>query len=358
MNLSLSEVLELTGGKLLSQETPEISISGVATLAEACPGEASFLGNDKYFKDFLATKASIVLVPPGLPQYPEGSVFIETDNPSLAFNALVDHFMKAANDFEPGISPHAIVDPTARLDSSKVRIAAGAVVEAGATIGDGCDIGPGCVIGKSAVLGQNCKLYARVVIRERCILGNHVVIQPGAVIGSDGFGFLLNKETGRYDTVDQVGIVVIGDHVDIGANTTIDRARFGRTIIGEGTKIDNLVQIAHNVTIGKHTIIVSQSGVAGSSHLGNYVTVAAQCGIAGHLHVGDQAILAARTGVMADLEGGQPYWGAPAAPFAEARKQYAAIRRLPKAFKELNELKKQAEEIKALIEQAMAGQTT
>ncbi len=206
------------------------------------------------------------------------------------------------------------------------------------------------------MLGEYCKLYARVVVRERCSLGKHVVVQPGAVIGSDGFGFLLNKETGRYETVDKVGIVVIEDHVDIGANTTIDRARFGRTVIGEGTKIDNLVQIGHNVTVGKHTIIVSQSGVAGSTHLGNYVTVAAQCGIAGHLSIGDKAILAARTGVMSDLEGEQAYWGAPCSPFSEARRQFAALRKLPEAFKELRALKKKAEEIQALIEQATAEQ--
>ncbi len=351
MNLSLDGILGLTGGKLLNT-APEVEISGVATLAEAAPGEISFLGNEKYFKDFLATKATVVLVPPNLPEYPEGVSFIEVDNPSLAFNALVEHFMKAANDFVPGIAESAIVAPTAVLDPTQVRVSAGAIIEAGAIIGKGCDIGPGCFIGKGAELGENCKLHARVVVRERCIIGNHVVIQPGAVIGSDGFGFLLNKETGRYDTVDQVGIVVIEDHVDIGANTTIDRARFGRTVIGEGTKIDNLVQIGHNVTVGKHTVIVSQSGVAGSSHLGNYVTVAAQCGIAGHLNIGDQAILAARTGVMSDLDGGQAYWGAPASPFAEARKQFAALRKLPEAFKELRALKKKAEEIQALIEQA------
>lgn len=356
MNLSLDEVVALTGGKILNP-TPEISVSGVATLAEACPGEISFLGNEKYFKDFLATKASVVLVPPSLPEYPENVVFVEVENPSLAFNAIVGHFMKAAVDFTPGIAPSAIVDPTAVLNPEKVRISPGVVIEAGAVIGDGCDIGPGCVIGKSAVLGENCKLYARVVVRERCILGKQVVVQPGAVIGSDGFGFLLNKETGRYETVDQVGIVVIEDNVDIGANTTIDRARFGRTIIGEGTKIDNLVQIGHNVVVGKHTVIVSQSGIAGSSHIGNYVTVAAQVGIAGHLTIGDQAILAARTGVMSDLEGGKAYWGAPASPFTEARRQFAAIRKLPEAMKEMANLKKQAEEIKALIDQAMADQT-
>ncbi len=355
MTLSLDGIIALTGGKLLNT-APEVEISGVATLAEAATGDASFLGNEKYFKDFLSTRATVVLVPPNLPEYPENVCFVEVDDPSLAFNALVAHFMKAANDFEPGIAPTATVDPSAVLDATKVRVSAGAVIEAGAIIGNGTDIGPGCVIGKGATLGENCKLYANVVVRERCIIGNHVVLQPGAVIGSDGFGFLLNKETGRYETVDQVGIVVIEDHVDIGANTTIDRARFGRTIIGEGTKIDNLVQIGHNVVVGKHTVIVSQSGIAGSTRVGDYVTVAAQCGIAGHLTIGDKAVMAARTGVMSSLEGGQVYWGAPAAPFSEARRQFAAIRKLPEAFKELRELKKKAEEIQKLIEEATSGQ--
>lgn len=355
MNLTLSEVLALTGGKILSG-APEATVSGVATLADATPQEVSFLGNEKYYKDFLATKAGIVLVPPALPEYPEGVAFIEVENPSLAFNAMVEHFMKAANDFVPGIAASAVVDPTAKINPDKVRVSAGAIIEAGAEVGDGCDIGPGCVIGKSAVLGKDCKLYARVVVRERCILGNKVVVQPGAVIGSDGFGFLLNNETGRYETVDQVGIVEIGDCVDIGANTTIDRARFGRTIIGEGSKIDNLVQIGHNVVVGKHTVIVSQSGVAGSTKIGDYVTVAAQVGIAGHISVGDKAVLAARTGVMSSLEGGQVYWGAPASPYKDAAKQYAAIRKLPDAMKEMMALKKQAEEIKALIDQAMTEQ--
>lgn len=351
MTLSVAEVLKLTGGALVSparlQDVPDIT--GVATLADAGVGEAAFLGNEKYYKDYLATHASLVLVPPSVPDHPDGVVLIEVDNPSLAFNALVDVFLRVANDFEPGIHPTAVVDPTSQLDAAKVRVQAGAVIEAGAKIGNGSDIGPGCVIGKHAELGEHCRLYARVVVRERCILGNHVVVQPGAVIGSDGFGFLLNKETGRYETVDQVGIVVIEDCVDIGANTTIDRARFGRTVIGEGSKIDNLVQIGHNVTVGKHTVIVSQSGVAGSSHLGDYVTVAAQCGIAGHLHIGDQAILAARTGVMADLEGGRAYFGSPSAPFKEAMRQSAAVRKLPEALKVVQALKKEAEELRARL---------
>lgn len=351
MTLSAADILQLTGGVLVQpsrvDEVP--TIAGVAPLADAGPGEASFLGNEKYYKDYVATNASLVLVPPGVPDKPQGVALVEVENPSLAFNALVDVFLKVGNDFKPGIHPSAIVDPTAQVDASQVRVQAGAVIEAGASIGAGTDIGPGCVIGKHVRIGDRCRLYARVVVRERCILGNDVVVQPGAVIGSDGFGFLLNKETGRYETVDQVGIVVIEDHVDIGANTTIDRARFGRTVVGEGSKIDNLVQIGHNVTIGKHTVIVSQSGIAGSSHLGNYVTVAAQCGIAGHLHIGDQAILAARTGVMADLQGGQPYWGSPSAPFKEAMKQAAALRKLPEALKAMQALKREAEELRSRL---------
>ncbi len=356
MDLTLSDVLKLTGGKLINETTPEISISGVATLDGACAGEIAFLGNEKYFNDFLATKASAVLVPPALPQYPEGVAFIEVENPSLSFNALVAHFMKASTDFVPGIHPTAVVDATAKLDPTKVCVGPHAVIEADAEIGDGSDIGPGCVIGKAVKMGENCKLYANVVIRERCILGKHVVIQPGAVIGGDGFGFLLNNETGRYDTIDQVGIVEIGDHVDIGANTTIDRARFGRTIIGEGTKLDNQIQIGHNVTIGKHCVMCAQSGIAGSTHVGNYVTIAAQCGITGHIKIEDKVVVAARSGVIGNLESGKTYWGAPAVPYGEAARQFAALRKLPEAFKELRALKAKAEEIQELINQAMAEQ--
>ena len=349
MNLSIDDVLKLTGGKLLNT-APEVQISGVASLDEACPGDVSFLGNEKYFKDFLSTKASVVLVPPALPQHPEGVGLVEVENPSLAFNALVDHFMKAANVFTPGVEEGAVVHPTARFNADKVHIGPNAVVEADAEIGDGCDIGPGCVIGKSAKLGEHCKLHARVVVRERCILGHHVTVQPGAVIGSDGFGFLLNKETGCYDTIDQVGIVVIGNHVDIGANATIDRARFGRTVIGDGCKLDNLVQVAHNVTMGNHTVMCSQSGIAGSTHIGKYVTLAAQVGVAGHLTVGDQAILAARTGAISNLDGGQAYFGSPCSPYKDAMKQYAALHRMPEALRELRELRKLVDQLQQKID--------
>lgn len=337
MTLSLTDVLELTGGKLL-RATPELQISGVATLADATSCEAAFLGNEKYFHDFLQTQAGLVLVPPGLPEYAEGPALIEVANPSLAFNALVKQFLALASTNKPGVHPSAIVDPTARLNPERVYIGPGAVIEAEAVIGDGCDIGPGCVIGAAAVLGENCKLYARVVVRERCCLGSHVVIQPGAIIGGDGFGFLMGQN-GHYERIDQVGIVEIGDHVDIGANTTIDRSRFGRTVIGSGTKIDNLVQIGHNVVIGKNCIVVAQSGVAGSSVLEDNVTLAAQVGVAGHLRVAKGVMVAAQAGVLSDLKEGENYWGTPAVPYNQCRREYASIHRLPALIREVRAMR-------------------
>lgn len=338
MKLALDAIASLTGGNLISGD-PSKQIFGVAALSDATSEDASFLGNEKYFPDFLNTSAGLVLVPPGLPKVPEGVALIEVANPSMAFNELVKFFLSSSAAFTPGIHPTAVIDPTATLNADKVRIGAHTCIGAHAVIGDGCDISNGCDIGDGVIMGENCKLHANVVIRERCKLGNRVVIQPGAVIGSDGFGFLLNEQ-GKYVGIDQVGIVELGDDVDVGANTTIDRARFGRTIIGEDTKIDNLVQIGHNVVVGKHCVIVSQSGIAGSTKVGDYVTIAAQSGIAGHLKIGDKAVLAAKTGVNTDLEGGATYWGTPVAPFKEACKQYAAIRKLPELIKELNAIKR------------------
>ncbi len=348
MKLSIDDIIKLTGGKLL-KTTPEIDISGVATLSEACPTEASFLGNEKYYADYLQSKAGLILVPPSLPDYPEGPAYLEVENPSLAFNALVSHFMKATQEFTAGISPQAVIEEGVIYNADKIRVAAGCVIESGAVIGDGCDLGPGCCIGRGAVLGEDCKLFARVTVRERCILGKKVVIQPGAVIGSDGFGFLLNKETGSYDTIDQVGIVVIGNHVDIGANTTIDRARFGRTTIGDGCKIDNLVQIGHNVRIGKHTIIVAQTGIAGSTVVGDYVTIAAQCGISGHLQIENRVVIGAKSGVLSNLAEGKTYWGYPSDTYLNAKRQMVSTRQLPNALKQLKQLQAEVNKLQKML---------
>ncbi len=308
----------------------------MASLDEAGAGDVSFLGNEKYHGQFLATRAGAVLVPRGVNDGPEATALIGVDNPSLAFAAVVRHFAAAAAEFVPGVHPGAFVDPSASLDPAKTRVHPGAVVLAGATVGDGTEIGPNAVIGEGAVIGGDCRIMANVTIRERCIIGDRVILQPGAVIGSDGYGYELSG--GRHVKIDQIGIVEIGNDVEIGANSTIDRARFGKTIIGEGTKIDNLVQIAHNVVIGKHCLIVSQSGIAGSSKLGDYVTVAAQAGVAGHVTVGPKSVLAARAGVAASLAGGEVYSGKPAMPIRQEMKIQAHVRRLPKLVERVKAL--------------------
>lgn len=338
MELTLSELAQLTGGNIVRGKL-DVFYRGISSLDLAGPEEVSFLGNAKYQAQFQSSKAGACLVPIGEHTGPEEMALIEVENPTHAFSAVIAHFSAAELQFEPGVRPGAMVDPSAQLNPEKVCIHPGAVIMAGAVIGDGCEIYPHAVIGRQATLGNDCLIYQNVSIRERCVLGDRVIVQPGAVIGSDGYGYQFVQ--GRHQKIPQVGIVEIHNDVEIGANTCIDRARFGKTIIGEGTKIDNLVQIGHNVQIGKHCIIIALSGVAGSSKLGNYVTCAAQVGIAGHFEIGDKAVLAARTGVTSDLEGGVTYLGNPAQPMKQELKIMALQRRLPKLFDEVKELKKQ-----------------
>ncbi len=308
----------------------------MAALDSAGSEEISFLGNEKYVPQFLATKAGAVIVPAGHDFGNHSSALIEVSNPSLAFAVVVRHFASDLEHFIPGIDPHALVSPTARINPEKVCIHAGAVIMDGASIGDGTVIYPNAVIQSGALIGNDCRISANVTIRERCVLGDRVIIQPGAVIGSDGYGY--EFVNGKHVKIDQVGIVEIGDDVEIGANTTVDRARFGKTVIGEGTKIDNLVQIGHNVVIGKHCLIIAQTGIAGSAKLEDYVTLAAQAGIVGHVTIGSKAILAARTGVTTNLEGGITYAGMPALPITKDNKLKAHVRRLPKLLARLKAL--------------------
>ena len=344
MELSLSELAQLTGGNIVRGKLDAI-YRGISSLDLAGPEDVCFLGNVKYLTQFHASHAGACLVPIGECSGPPEMALIEVENPTHAFSAVIAHFSTSEQQFEAGIHAGAHVDPSAELDPTKVSIHAGAVIMAGAKIGDGCEIYPNVVIGRHAVIGKDCLIYQNVSIRERCVLGDRVILQPGAVIGSDGYGYQFVK--GRHLKIPQVGIVEIHDDVEIGANTCIDRARFGKTVIGEGTKIDNLVQIGHNVQIGKHCIIIALSGIAGSSKFGNYVTCAAQVGVAGHFEVGDKAVLAARTGVTSDLEGGVTYLGYPAQPMKQELKVIALQRRLPNL---LNEVKKLQQQIAALNE--------
>ena len=310
----------------------------MSALDTAEPEEISFLGNEKYLPHFLTTKAGAVIVPVGYDFKTDGPALVAVANPSLSFAAVVRHFANHTRQFMPGVHPSASVATSAVLNPEKTRIHAGAVIMDGAMIGDGSEIGPNAVIYEDAIIGENCQIRGNVTIAERCIIGSRVIIHPGTVIGSDGYGYEFSE--GKHIKIDQVGIVVIGDDVEIGANTTIDRARFGKTVIGEGTKIDNLVQIGHNVIIGKHCLIVSQCGLAGSCCIEDYVTVAAQSGIAGHVTVGANTILAGRAGVTTNLTGGMAYAGKPAIPMKEDTKLQAHVRRLPKLLERVKALEK------------------
>ncbi len=333
--LTLSELARWVDGDIVRGEL-DLSLTGMAALDAAGPGDVSFLGNEKYHGQFLVTKAAAVIVPRGLRDGPEHVALVAVENPSLAFATVVKHFASAAQSFVPGVHPRAFVDPTVRMDASKVRIQAGAVVMAHASIGDGSDIGPNSVIAEDVHIGKNCRIMGNVSVYERCVLGDRVILHSGAVIGSDGYGYEFSG--GRHVKIDQVGIVEIGDDVEIGANSTIDRARFGKTVIGEGTKIDNLVQIGHNCTIGKHCLIVALTGIAGSSRVEDYVTLAGQVGVAGHVTIGSKAILSARTGVTKSIPGGQVYAGNPAQPIREDMKFHAMLRRLPKLVERVKDL--------------------
>ena len=251
---------------------------------------------------------------------------------------------------EKGISSLASVGKTAKIGKD-TRIGPFAVIEDGVEIGDGTAVYAGVYIGHEAKIGRNALLYPNVSIRERCVIGDSVIIHSGAVIGSDGFGFATVQ--GLLHKIPQIGIVVIEDEVEIGANVTIDRARFGKTVIGRGTKIDNLVQIAHNVTIGENSIIIAQSGISGSATLGKGVIVAGQAGIVGHVEIGDGTVIAAQSGVSKSIGKNLIVGGSPVKPLNAWKRITASVQRLPDLFKKFNELR---DRVKAL-EEKVHGKT-
>lgn len=334
-SLTLSALAELVGGTTFRGDLTQ-EFTGLTSLDDAGPADVSFLGNEKYHSNFLATRAGVVLAPPMVTDGANASALIHVENPTLAFSSVVSHFIASLRKEPSGIHPGAHVDPSVKCNPEKISVLPGAVIMPEAQIGDGSEIGGNCFIGENAVVGNDCILMAGSTLRERCTLGNRVTLQPQAVIGSDGFGY--EFQDGKHVKIDQVGVVEIGDDVEVGSNTTIDRARFGKTIIGEGTKIDNLVQIGHNCVIGKHCLIISLTGISGSTTLGDYVTVGGQVGMVGHITIGDKASFAARTGVSTNLPGGQIYSGNPAAPIKDDQRLRATLRRVPKLVERVKKL--------------------
>jgi UDP-3-O-[3-hydroxymyristoyl] glucosamine N-acyltransferase len=333
---TLQEVAAMSGGELVGD--PKLKITGAASLAEATSGEISFFANRKYIGLLRKTRASAVFVPPDLAE-PLAAAQIRVSNPTKAFEQVALKFAPKPITFAPGIHPSAIVGSSVRLGEG-ISIQPHAVIEDGSQIGDDTVIGAGSYIGHETLIGSGCLIYPLVTIRERSRIGSRVIIHSGAVIGADGFGF--EVVDGRQQKIQQIGIVQIDDDVEIGANTTVDRARFGRTWLQQGVKIDNLVQIAHNVIIGKNSVIVAQTGISGSTRVGERVTMAGQVGIVGHVEIADGSIIAAQSGVSKSIPGGV-WFGYPAGPINEVKQQIAWIHRLGKLFARVKQIEKKLE---------------
>ena len=309
MRVTLEEIARLIGAKNAGESG--LIITGLAGIKEAKAGDITFLANLKYAALVDLTKASAVIVPENfdLP----GKALLKVSNPSLAFSKVAQAFAGANIKHPQGVHSAAIIAKSSRL-AENVSVGAGAVIEDGAVIGKNTIIYPNVFIGSNAKVGENCLIYSNVSLRESVEIGDRVIIHCAAVIGSDGFGFVTID--GRHEKIPQTGTVVVEDDVEIGACVTIDRARFEKTVIGAGTKIDNLVQIAHNVIIGKNCIIVAQVGIAGSTVLGDNVTLAGQVGVAGHLKIGNNVIVAAQSGVSKSIPYNTAVFGSPAKPFS------------------------------------------
>ena len=331
MTLTLEQIAKLFDGKL--EGDPEAKITGAASLAEATVHEVSFFNNPRYLAQLRKTRAAAVIVPRDFSEQIEAAVIL-TPDPAKAFEQVVTKFAPPPIEFAPGIHPSAVIHPRAKL-GDHISIQPLVVIEAGARIGSRTVIGAGSYIGHDVVIGDGCMIYPRVTIRERCRLGARVILHSGAVIGADGFGFEMTAE--GQQKVPQIGIVQIDDDVEIGANTTIDRARFGRTWIQAGAKIDNLVQVAHNVVIGKDTVIAAQTGIAGSVRIGKRVMIGGQAGIIGHIEIADGTMIGAQTGVSKNLNGGV-WWATPSVPLKEAKVQLAWVRRLGEFFERVRKI--------------------
>ncbi len=349
MKVTLEQIAGLAQGIIVSGD-PAMIVTGFNTVEEAETGDVTFFGNPRYLPKLKKSRASVVLAPLQFADAPTGMAVIGVENPTLAFQAIVDRFCQPQFIVEPGVHSSAIIGAGVKWNRDKVFVGANAVIEDGAEIGDACEIHAGVFIGREARLGPNCIIYSNTTIKHRCVLGSRVIIHSGSVIGSDGFGYELKD--GRHIKIGQVGIVQLDDDVEIGSCSTIDRARFGRTWIGEGTKIDNLVQIAHNCIIGKHCVICGQVGISGSTRLGDYVVMAGQVGVAGHLTIGNQVTFMAKSGVTKDYPEPGAYTGYPAKPLIEGRRMLTYPAKVPELLERLRALEARIKDLEQAPPQA------
>lgn len=313
-----------------------VVITGVAGLREAQPGHVSFLANMRYAPDAATTRASAVVVPKDWDRPCAAPCILRAKDPDKAFSRIAQGFAPAPIVPPPGVHPTAVVAPDAKLGAN-VSLGPHVVIEPGAEVGEGTVLFAGCYLGHGVKVGAGCKFYPQVTVRESCRIGDRVILHNGVVIGSDGFGYTVN-EKGIREKIPQIGIVEIGNDVEIGANSTVDRARFGRTRIGNGVKIDNLVQVGHNVVIGDNAVIVAMVGISGSSEIGERTILAGMVGVVGHVQIGRDCIVGARSVVTKDIAPGQFISGYPAIPHDEEKRLHAHISRLPELKKKVTEL--------------------
>lgn len=333
--MTVAEIAGRVGGAVEGDGT--LAITGVAGVRDGGPGDLTFVSNPRYAADVATTRATAVIVPAAWDR-PCPAAIIRVENPDRAFALAAEWFTPPDVEWPAGIHPTAVIAPDAVVGAN-VRIGPCCVIEPGARIGDRTVLVAHVYIGREAVVGEDCRFYPLVSLRERVWVGRRVILHNGTVLGSDGFGYTVD-ERGVRTKIPQRGTVVVGDDVEIGANVAVDRARFGKTIIGNGVKIDNLVQIAHNVIIGDHAVIVGQAGIAGSTVIGARAVLAGQAGIAGHLVVGEGAIVGAQAGVTKNVPPGQFVSGYPAAPHDKATKIHAHLMRLPEMREQLAALEK------------------
>jgi len=343
MEKPLYEIARFVGGEIVGDA--DVVITGVSGIKEAKPGEITFIADSRYADMLTTTQASAVIVSPELGRNGQKPL-VKCGDPYLAFINLVNLWAADEIPHPTGIHPTAVIGENVKLGEN-VAIHAYVVIEDGAVIGDNAIIYPHTYVGRDSRIGSETIIYHDVTIREKVSIGDRVIVHSGVRVGSDGFGF--TPAEGAHNKVPQIGVVVIEDDVELGANVTIDRATFGMTRIGKGTKIDNLVQIGHNVTIGEHCIIVAQVGVAGSTDIGDRVTLAGQAGVGGHLKIGDNCVIGGQAGVTKSLPPNSRVSGMPAWPHEKEQRVQASLRRLPVLRERVRELEKRLASLEAQL---------
>ena len=333
MPFTASQIAEQLHGEVSGDGA--VLLTGFAPADSARPGDLTFAENEDYFALAERSAASAILAPSAFAS--AHKTLIRVPNPRVAFARVLPLFFPPEQ-LPPGVHPTAVVAGSAQVDPS-AHVGPHCVVGERTRIGARTVLRGGNHVGADCRIGDEVWLYPNVVVYHQVLIGHRVRIHAGAVIGSDGFGYVVDE--GRHRKVPQIGNVILEDDVEIGANVTVDRAALGSTVIGQGSKIDNLVQIAHNVRIGSHCLIVAQVGIAGSTRLGDYCVLAGQAGLAGHLKIGNQVTVAAQAGVMRDIEDGQKVLGSPALPDRETKRQMIAIMQLPELIKRVRQLEKQ-----------------